>query len=66
VPRKMNGDTQRVTGKILKDWRTVIDAEFRDMACDMEYQSEALRIAEEFSASDTEALDIAERDMSKA
>jgi hypothetical protein len=65
VPRKVNADTQEVIRKILKDGRGVRDVDFRDMACDEEYQSEALRIAEEFSASDAEAIDIAERDMSK-
>ena len=42
--------------------RRQIDAKFAGMAKDPEYQKEAAQIAEEFSASDWEALDRAERD----
>jgi hypothetical protein len=35
------------------------------MIVDKEYQGEALRIAEQFAASDAEALDITEQDMPK-
>lgn len=46
--------------KILR--RKRIDAAFSGMAEDAEYQREALLIAEEFSASDWEALELTERD----
>ena len=46
--------------KILR--RRRIDAAFCEMAEDAEYQKEALLIAEEFSASDWEALELTERD----
>jgi hypothetical protein len=41
------------------------DCAFQGMLVDKEYQGEALRIAEQFAASDAEALDITEQDMSK-
>jgi hypothetical protein len=43
--------------------RKAIDDAFRGMADDKLYQREGLRIAEEFAASDTEALDLSERDL---
>jgi hypothetical protein len=41
-----------------------VDAAFQRMAEDQDYQTEALQIAEEFMASDLEALEIVEREMS--
>ncbi len=49
----------------MKDKRNAIDHEFQAMTCDKEYQAETLQITEEFSASDAETIEIAERDMSK-
>ncbi len=47
----------------VKMWkRKQIDAAFAGMAEDADYQKEAKLIAEEFSASDWEALEITERD----
>jgi hypothetical protein len=43
--------------------RTAIDEAFKGMAEDQAYQEEAVRIAEEFAASDAEALEICEREM---
>lgn len=43
--------------------RNAIDDEFRGMADDKHYQREALRIAEQFAASDAEALELSERDL---
>jgi hypothetical protein len=42
--------------------RRQIDAQFAGMSQDPEYQKAAVRISEEFSASDWEALERAERD----
>jgi Arc/MetJ-type ribon-helix-helix transcriptional regulator len=44
--------------------RRRIDAEFSAMATDSTYQRRALQIAEEFSASDWEALELAEQELS--
>lgn len=41
--------------------RAAIDAEFAQMANDSTYQKEAVQVAEEFAASDWEALRAAER-----
>jgi hypothetical protein len=65
VPRKVNPDTQEVTGKMQKDIGAAIDREFQAMTFDREYQDEALRIAEEFLASDAETISIAEKELSK-
>lgn len=46
--------------KLLK--RKQVDAEFAKMAEDADYQKEAKLIAEEFSASDWEAFEIAEKE----
>jgi hypothetical protein len=43
--------------------RKAIDDAFIGMAGDKQYQREALRIAEEFAASDAEALELTERDL---
>lgn len=43
--------------------RKQIDAKFAGMSEDREYQREAARISEEFSASDWEAFECAERDV---
>ncbi len=43
--------------------RRAIDDAFRPMASDKRYQREALRIAKQFSASDSETIEIAERDL---
>ena len=43
--------------------RRAIDEAFRPMKDDLEYQREALTIAEQFAASDSEAIQIAERDL---
>lgn len=42
--------------------RRRIDAQFAGMSADAQYQKEAARISEEFSQSDWEAFDRAERD----
>lgn len=65
MPGKVNADDREMNGKILKDRRKAVDREFQAMTCDKEYQVEALQITEEFSASDAETIEIAERDMSK-
>jgi hypothetical protein len=41
--------------------RKAIDGAFRPMASDKRYQREALRLAEQFSASDAEAIELGER-----
>jgi hypothetical protein len=46
--------------------RKAIDDAFAGMATDKQYQREALRIAEEFAASDAEALELTERDLAGA
>jgi hypothetical protein len=43
--------------------RKAIDDAFRPMASDKRYQREALRLAEQFSASDAETLELSERDL---
>jgi hypothetical protein len=43
--------------------RKAIDDAFLGMADDKQYQREALAIAEQFSASDAEALELSERDL---
>lgn len=43
--------------------RRQIDSQFAAMALDSAYQKQAQQIAEEFSASDWEALEMAEREM---
>jgi Arc/MetJ-type ribon-helix-helix transcriptional regulator len=43
--------------------RKAIDDAFLGMADDKQYQREALMIAEQFAASDAEALEISERDL---
>jgi hypothetical protein len=43
--------------------RKAIDDAFRDMADDKQYQREALMIAEQFAASDAEAIELSERDL---
>jgi hypothetical protein len=43
--------------------RKAIDDAFRGMADDKQYQREALMIAEQFAASDAEALELSERDL---
>jgi hypothetical protein len=43
--------------------RKAIDEAFRGMADDKQYQREALMIAEQFAASDAEALELSERDL---
>jgi hypothetical protein len=43
--------------------RKAIDDAFRGMADDKQYQREALLIAEQFAASDAEALELSERDL---
>lgn len=43
--------------------RKAIDDAFRPMKDDAEYQREALAIAEEFAGSDTESIQIAEREL---
>jgi hypothetical protein len=43
--------------------RKAIDDAFRDMAHDKSYQSQALLIAEQFAASDAEAMELCERDL---
>ncbi len=43
--------------------RKATDDAFRGMAGDKQYQREALKIAEEFAASDAEALELSERDL---
>ena len=46
--------------------RRAIDDAFRPMATDKQYQHEALRLAEQFSASDAETIEIGERDLAGA
>ena len=46
--------------------RRAIDDAFRPMAKDKQYQREALRLAEQFSASDAETIEIGERDLAGA
>lgn len=46
--------------------RKAIDDAFQGMAEDKQYQREALCIAEEFAASDAEALELTERDLAGA
>ena len=65
MPRKADVSTKKVTRAELKDGRVFDDCAFQGMIVDEEYQSEALRIAGEFAASDAEALDITLQDMSK-
>ena len=43
--------------------RKAIDDAFRPMATDKRYQSEAMHIAKQFSASDVESIEIGERDL---
>lgn len=43
--------------------RKAIDDAFRPMTADKHYQREALRVAEQFSASDAETIEIGERDL---
>jgi hypothetical protein len=43
--------------------RKAIDDAFRPMATDKRYRREALRVAEQFSASDAETIEIGERDL---
>src|SRR5258708_18845451 len=43
--------------------RKAIDEAFRPMATDKRYHSEALRIAKQFSASDSETIETGERDL---
>jgi hypothetical protein len=43
--------------------RKVIDDAFRPMATDKRYQREALRLAEQFSVSDAETIELGERDL---
>ena len=43
--------------------RKAIDDAFRPMAGDKRYQGEALRLAEQFSVSDAETIEIGERDL---
>jgi hypothetical protein len=43
--------------------RKAIDDAFRGMADDKQYQREALMIAEQFTASDAEAIELSERDL---
>jgi hypothetical protein len=43
--------------------RKAIDDAFRGMADDKQYQREALMIAEQFAASDAEAIELSERDL---
>jgi hypothetical protein len=42
-------------------WRKAIDDAFRAMASDKRYQREALRLAEEFSPSDGETIELGEK-----
>ncbi len=41
--------------------RKAIDDAFRPMASDKRYQREALRLAEQFSASDAETIELGEK-----
>ena len=43
--------------------RKVIDDAFRPMATDKLYRREALRLSEQFSASDAETIELGERDL---
>jgi hypothetical protein len=43
--------------------RKAIDEAFRPMATDKRYRREAVRLAEHFSASDAETIEIGERDL---
>ncbi len=43
--------------------RKAIDDAFRPIATDKRYQSEAMHIAKQFSASDAESIEIGERDL---
>jgi hypothetical protein len=43
--------------------RKAIDEAFLPMAADKRYQREAVRLAEQFSASDAEAIELGERDL---
>jgi hypothetical protein len=43
--------------------RRAIDDAFRGMANDKQYQREALLIADQFAASDAEAIELSERDL---
>jgi hypothetical protein len=46
--------------------RKAIDDAFCNMANDRRYQREALRIAEQFAASDAEAIELSDRDLVEA
>jgi hypothetical protein len=46
--------------------RKAIDDAFRPMATDKRYRREALRLAEQFSGSDAETIELGERDLSGA
>jgi hypothetical protein len=43
--------------------RKAIDDAFSGMANDMQYQREALQLAEQFAASDAEVIELSERDL---
>ena len=66
MPRKADVSMKKVPRAELKDGRVFDDCDFQGMIVDEEYQSEALRIAAQFAASDAGALDITEQDMSKS
>ena len=45
--------------------REAVDDAFKSMAADEDYKRDVVQIAEQFAASDAEALEICERDMRK-
>jgi hypothetical protein len=50
-----------LTANVRATERKAIDDAFRPMASDKRYQREALRLAEQFGASDAEVIELAEK-----